>query len=152
MIPANRRPDHCRDFSRNRDSVMISDEITDSLVSLLKVNYKNIICFSMQSLYRFTENWKRRLKEVTTYSLQYSRQTGLLKEWRSPKRAGNLCARTFPEQRSLFSLSKRFAWHGIRWRTSLLWNKTGRWDIYSKQEGQTSDERRTTAKYWRAEK
>ena len=48
MIPANHRPDHCHDFSRNRDSVMISDEITDSLVSLVKVNYKNKICFSVQ--------------------------------------------------------------------------------------------------------
>ena len=37
-------------------TVMISDEITDSLISLLKVNYKNKICFSVQSLYRFTEN------------------------------------------------------------------------------------------------
>ena len=55
MIPANHRPDHCHDFSQNCDSVMISDEITDSLVSLLKINYKNKICFSVQSLYRFTE-------------------------------------------------------------------------------------------------
>ena len=36
MIPDNHRPDYCRDFSRNRDNVMISDEITDSLVSQLQ--------------------------------------------------------------------------------------------------------------------
>ena len=43
MISANHRPDYCHDFSRNRDSVMISDEITDSLVFLLKVSSKNKI-------------------------------------------------------------------------------------------------------------
>ena len=56
MISANQRPDYCRDFSRNRDSVMISDEITDSLVSLLKVSYKNITFISVESLYYFKEN------------------------------------------------------------------------------------------------
>ena len=34
MISANHRPDYCRDFSRNRGSVMISYNITHSLVSL----------------------------------------------------------------------------------------------------------------------
>ena len=30
MISTNHRPDYCRDFRRNRDSVMILDEIADS--------------------------------------------------------------------------------------------------------------------------
>ena len=60
MISANRRPDYCRCFSRNRDSVMISDKITDSLVSLLKVSYKNKISVSVESLYYCKENQKGR--------------------------------------------------------------------------------------------
>ena len=59
MISANHRPDYCYDFSRNRDSVMISVEITDCLVSVLKVSYKNKISMSVESLYYFTENQKR---------------------------------------------------------------------------------------------
>ena len=60
MISANHRLDYCRDFSRNRDSVMISDEITDSLVSLLIVSYKNKIFISVELLYYFKENQKGR--------------------------------------------------------------------------------------------
>ena len=55
MISANHRPDYGRDFSRKRDSVMISDEITDSLVSLLKYSYKNKTSISVKFLYSFTE-------------------------------------------------------------------------------------------------
>ena len=61
MISANHRPDYCRDFSRNRDSVMISDEIIDSLVSLFKVRSKNEISISMKLLYRFIENEATRI-------------------------------------------------------------------------------------------
>ena len=58
MISANHRPDYGHDFSRNRDSVMISDEITDNLVFLLKVSSKNKISISVESLYYFKENQK----------------------------------------------------------------------------------------------
>ena len=60
MISANHRPDYCRDFSRNRDSVKISDEITDNLVSLLKVSYIIIISISVEPLCSFKENQKGR--------------------------------------------------------------------------------------------
>ena len=60
MISANHRPDYCHDFSRNRDNVMISDEITDSLVFLLKVSSKNKISISVESLCYFKENQKGR--------------------------------------------------------------------------------------------
>ena len=59
-ISANHRPDYCRDSSRNRDSVMISDDITDSLASLLKVSYQNKIFISVESLHYFKENQKGR--------------------------------------------------------------------------------------------
>ena len=39
---------------------MISDEIIDSLVSLLKVGYKNKISISVESLYYFKDNQKGR--------------------------------------------------------------------------------------------
>ena len=39
----------------NWDSVMISDEIIDSFVSLLKISSKNKISISLESLYHFTE-------------------------------------------------------------------------------------------------
>ena len=56
IIPAHHRPDYCCDFSQNhRESLVISDK-TDSLVSLLKVNCKNKICSSVESLNRFIEN------------------------------------------------------------------------------------------------
>ena len=48
-ISANHRPDYCRDFSRNRDNIMISDDITDSFVFLLKVGCKSNISISVES-------------------------------------------------------------------------------------------------------
>ena len=54
MISANYRPEYCCDFSRNRDTIttgiMTSDEITDGLVSLLKVSCKNKISISVASI------------------------------------------------------------------------------------------------------
>ena len=46
-------------------SVMIPDKITDNLVSLLKVSYKNKISISVESLYRFKENQKGRKRSNT---------------------------------------------------------------------------------------
>ena len=65
MISANHRPDYCRDVSRNRDSVIISDEITDSLISLLKVSCKNITFISMESLYIASQKIKRGENKAT---------------------------------------------------------------------------------------
>ena len=75
MISANHRPDYCHDFSRNRDSVMISDEITDSLVFLLKVSSKNKISISMESLYYFKENQKGRKRNDRRIHYKISAET-----------------------------------------------------------------------------
>ena len=65
MISADHRPDYCSGFSRNRDSVIVSVEMTDSLVSLVKVGCKNNISISEELLYRFKENEKRRKRSDT---------------------------------------------------------------------------------------
>ena len=75
MISANHRPDYCRDISRNRDSVMISDEIKDSLVSLLKVS-----CF--------IESQKGRKRSDSSIIYKIPAKTYLLKECGLPS-AGN---------------------------------------------------------------
>ena len=56
MISANHKVDYCRDFAQNRNSVMIANDITDTLVSLMKFSCKNKISISVESLYRFIEN------------------------------------------------------------------------------------------------
>ena len=81
MNPANHRPDYGRDFSRNRDSIMIG------LISLLKVSCKSIISISMDSLYRITENGKGRKQSYTCIHYKSSPKTYLLKVYvRSSKR------------------------------------------------------------------
>ena len=75
MISANHRPDYCHDFPRNRDSVMISDEITDSLVFLLKVSSKNKIFISVESLYYFKENQKGRKRSDRRIHYKISAET-----------------------------------------------------------------------------
>ena len=75
MISANHRPDYCHDFSRNRDSVMISDEITDSLVFLLKFSSKNKISVSVESLYYFKENQKGRKRSDRRIHYKISAET-----------------------------------------------------------------------------
>ena len=84
MISANHRPDYCRDISRNRDSVMISDEIKDSLVSLLKVSCKNII----ETLCCFIESQKGRKRSDLSIINKIPAKTYLLKECGLPS-AGN---------------------------------------------------------------
>ena len=92
MISANHRPDHCRHFSRNRDSVMISDEITDSLVSLLKVSYKNKISISVESLYYFKENQKGRKRSERR--IRYKFLPKLLRSAVSKARGTLACVRS----------------------------------------------------------
>ena len=57
MISVNQRSDYFRDFSRNLDSVMISDDFTDSLVSLLKVSCKKKIFFLIISIKTHTPSF-----------------------------------------------------------------------------------------------
>ena len=95
MISANHRPDYCLDFSRNRDSVVISDEITDSLVSLLKVSYKNKISISMESLYYFKENQKGRKRSERR--IRYKIPAKTFKEC-SLQSAGNSSVRAFTHE------------------------------------------------------
>ena len=100
MISANHRPDYCRDFSRNRDSVMISDEITDSLVSVLKVSYKNKIFISVESLYYFKENQKGKNEATDTFITKFPPKR--LKEC-SFQSAGNSSVRAFTRESSISS-------------------------------------------------
>ena len=67
---------------------MISDEITDSLVSLLKVSYKNKISISVESLYYFKENQK----------------------WRKPKRTDKIPAKTLQSAGTLACVRSRMNW------------------------------------------
>ena len=83
MISDNHRPDYCRDFSRNGDSVKISDEITDSLVSLLKISNKNKIFNTVESLYYLKENQKGRKRSDTR--IHYKLPTKTFEGGQSPK-------------------------------------------------------------------
>ena len=83
-ISANHRSDYCHDFSRNCGSVVVSDEITVSLISLLKVICKIKLSISVESLYRFKENQKGR-KRSDTHTLQNSRQNLSFERVRSPE-------------------------------------------------------------------
>ena len=56
---------------------MVSDEITDSLFSLLKVRYKDKSSISAESLYYFKENQKGEKTKRETHSLQNSHQSSL---------------------------------------------------------------------------
>ena len=71
MISANHRPDCCRDFSRNRDSVMISDEIT---VSLLKVSCKNKNCYQRRIIVLLHKKLKGEKTKRLKQSFQNFRQ------------------------------------------------------------------------------
>ena len=95
MISAYHRPDYCRDFSRNRDCVMISDEITDSLVSLLKVSLKNKISVSVKSLYYCKENQKG--KKRNERRIRYRIPAKTFKEY-SLESAGNSSVRAFTHE------------------------------------------------------
>ena len=54
---------------------MISDEITDSLVFLLKVSSKNKISISVESLYYFKENQKGRKRSDICIHYKISAET-----------------------------------------------------------------------------
>ena len=106
-----------RDFLRNRDSIMILDEITDSLICLLKVNYKtDKIFISVESLYYFKENQNERKR--SDRHIHYKIPPKSFERVQSPK-CGILPIFLRIEQKSA-----RLHISTISWRTALILKRT----------------------------
>ena len=116
MILTNHGPDCCHDLSWNCNSVMISDDITDSLIFLLKVTCKNKIPISVLLLYsnkikrgeneatdRFISKFLARLlKEYSLQSVGNSSMHAFMHEWMK-----------FPTLRA-FCFQKYNFWSGMK--------------------------------------
>ena len=133
MISANHRPDNCRDFSRNRDSVMISDELTDSLVSFLKVSYKTKLFISVELLYCFKENQKGENEATDTFITKIPPKR--LKECSRQSARNSWCVRSRMNEVSQVERREIYFHKYIFWSRMITRNRAG---LYSTLENITT--------------